>query len=286
MRRTAEPRVTDTFAEAVTRLADARPPVRLGGLYTLELLGQDSPAQRQPVTDLLCAYLRMPWSATGDDQAVRRAAQQILTRHLRPGVPGMFWPGLSVDLTGAHLVALDLTECRIDGVASFDRAVLTEQTQLRGVAFGAEARFRGAVFTGHAWFDSASFGRSAHFETAAFHGDAWFGQVSVTGDAGFSGAVFGGHAWFAGAVVGGRTTMNDVIFQRSAGFRGARFDGGTVLVGATFRGPARVSRRGHGWNVCPPGWGVETDPDNGGVGHLQWVGTVDAPDTRVTVTPA
>ncbi len=286
MRWSAQQRVTDTFATAVGQLQDLRPPVRLGGLYTLELIGQHSPDQRAAVVDVICAYLRMPWAATNDDVPVRRAAQQILTRHLRPAHPATFWPGTGLDLSGARLVGLDLSGCRVDGAACFDRAVLHEPVVARGAVFGADVRFRGAVFTEDAWFDTATFAASAHFETATFHGDAWFGGVDVSGAAGFSGVVFNGHAWFAAAVLRGRATFNDAIFQRSAGFRGARCDGGLVLAGATFRGPARVSRRGEGWNICPPGWRVMPDPDNRAVGHLHWAGALDAPDTRNTLSPA
>ncbi|MFC7484246.1 pentapeptide repeat-containing protein [Luedemannella flava] len=286
MRWSGDQRVTDTFSTAVAQLADPRPPVRLGGLYTLEFIGQDNPAQRPAVADVICAYLRMPWAATNDDVPVRRAAQQILARHLRPVHRLAFWPGIGLDLTGAHLIGLDLTGCRVDGVASFDRAVLHESTMARGTVFCSDARFRGAVFTSDAWFDTAVFHAAAHFETATFHGDAWFGGVDIASSAGFSGVVFNGHAWFAAAVLRGRATFNDAIFQRSAGFRGARCDDGVVLAGATFRGPARVSRRGDGWNICPPGWRVATDPDNEAVGHLHWAGALDSPDTRSTVAPA
>lgn len=278
--------MTDTFAAAVTQLADPRPPLRLGGLYTLELIAQQEPDRRAAVVDVICAYLRMPWPANGDDLSVRRGAQQILIRHLRPAAPATFWPGMSLDLAGAHLVGFDLSGCCIDGPANFDRTVFTEPVQARGTVFGAEARFRGAVFTAHAWFDTAVFAGAAHFETATFHGDAWFGGVEIAGPAGFSGVVFNGHAWFAAAVLRGRATFNDAIFQRSAGFRGARCEDGIVLAGTTFRGPARVSRRGPGWNICPPGWWVVPDADNASVGHLEWAGAMDVPDTRSTLSPA
>jgi hypothetical protein len=44
------------------------------------------------------------------------------------------------------------------------------------------------------------------------------------------------------------------------------------LGGTTFLGPARVSRRGDGWNVNAPGWMVVVDEDNKSVGRLLWIG--------------
>jgi len=46
------------------------------------------------------------------------------------------------------------------------------------------------------------------------------------------------------------------------------FSGGAALLGTTFTGPARVSRRYEDWNLCPVGWQVEVDPNNAAVGRL------------------
>jgi hypothetical protein len=53
-------RITDLYGKAADQLGAAQAPVRLAGLYALERLAQDNPAQRQTIVDLLCAYLRMP----------------------------------------------------------------------------------------------------------------------------------------------------------------------------------------------------------------------------------
>ncbi|MEV4894337.1 hypothetical protein AB0K48_33620 [Nonomuraea sp. NPDC055795] len=54
--------VTDRYGKAVEQLGSAQAPVRLGGLYALEQLGQDNPdpEMRQTIVDVICAYLRMP----------------------------------------------------------------------------------------------------------------------------------------------------------------------------------------------------------------------------------
>jgi hypothetical protein len=111
----AERRVTELYTKAAEQLGNAQAPVRLAGLYALERLAQDTTALRQTIVDVLCAYLRMPYtlpaeqdrpekiraaqraartggaarsSATGgrdqqEERQVRLTAQRILTAHLR-----------------------------------------------------------------------------------------------------------------------------------------------------------------------------------------------------------
>src|SRR3712207_4018610 len=54
--------VTETYAKAVEQLGHAEAPVRLGAMYSLERLAQDNPSRRQTIVDVLCAYLRMPYT--------------------------------------------------------------------------------------------------------------------------------------------------------------------------------------------------------------------------------
>ena len=56
--------VTELYTKAVEQLGSDKAPVRLGGLYALERLAQDNPAQHQTIVNVICAYLRMPFSAT------------------------------------------------------------------------------------------------------------------------------------------------------------------------------------------------------------------------------
>jgi hypothetical protein len=79
--------------------------------------------QRQTIVDVICAYLRMPYSPPADqppaedapaeahtryeqrrqELQVRLTAQRILGAHLRPKARETFWTGIDLDLTGAHL---------------------------------------------------------------------------------------------------------------------------------------------------------------------------------------
>src|SRR4051794_12578663 len=54
--------VTETYTRAVEQLGHDEAPVRLGALHSLERLAQDNPSRRQTVVDVLCAYLRLPYT--------------------------------------------------------------------------------------------------------------------------------------------------------------------------------------------------------------------------------
>ena len=59
-----ERRITELYTKAVEQLGNDKAPVRLGGLYALERLAQDNPAHRQTIVNVICAYLRMPFTPT------------------------------------------------------------------------------------------------------------------------------------------------------------------------------------------------------------------------------
>jgi hypothetical protein len=69
-----ERRITELYTKAVEQLGNEKSPVRLGGLYSLERVAQDNPAHRQTIVNVICAYLRMPFSPQGTQwQASARA---------------------------------------------------------------------------------------------------------------------------------------------------------------------------------------------------------------------
>jgi hypothetical protein len=161
---TRERRVTELYTTAAAQLGSDTAPVRLAGLYALERLAQNDPAQRQIVVNVICAYLQMPCRPPGEgsvepsansrssgeqlhecekraqEHRVRTAAQGILRRHLwKTAAEQLRWKA-SVDLSwaclvqarltvvslfGADLSKADLTEARLDE-ADLTRANLTE----------------------------------------------------------------------------------------------------------------------------------------------------------------
>jgi hypothetical protein len=196
-------RITDLFTKAIEQLGSDKAPVRLGGLYALERLAQDTPKQRQTIVNVLCAYLRMPYIRPGDgpnddewepgdyviDRAVntdfqlmqkeywerveelevRLAAQRVLAEHLAAksaaGEPNpLHWDNIDLDLTGATLIDFHLVRC------------VVQKARFRSTLFAGEASFRAAVFAGQADFNRATFRDKAVFRstelppnTTSFH---------------------------------------------------------------------------------------------------------------------
>jgi hypothetical protein len=124
-----ERRITELYTKAVEQLGSDKAPVRFGGLYALERLAQDNPGQRQTIVNVICAYLRMPFTETPtrpaartpesisteientvtsqidedtwqQEKEVRVTAQRILSVHLKRPTsqdptdtsPSRFWP--------------------------------------------------------------------------------------------------------------------------------------------------------------------------------------------------
>jgi hypothetical protein len=57
-----ERRITELYAKAADQLGSDQAPVRLAGLYALERLAHSTAEHRQAIVDVICAYLRMPYT--------------------------------------------------------------------------------------------------------------------------------------------------------------------------------------------------------------------------------
>ncbi|GAA1761391.1 hypothetical protein GCM10009734_82060 [Nonomuraea bangladeshensis] len=274
----AERRVTELYTKAVEQLGNAQAPVRLGGLYALERLAQDTPELRQTIVDVICAYLRMPYALSREDlgekvrtaqraarhreptrstagsgrdpqeeRQVRLTAQRILTAHLRYGASPAprrldrnprHWPDIRLDLTGAVLLDFDLSTCCL-GPAAFSGATFTGTARFDGATFSGDAWFSEATLSGDAWFSEATFTGDARFDGASFSGDAWFSEATFTGDAVFSKATLSGDAWFSEATFTGDARFDGASFSGDAWFGGAALSGVARFDEATFSGVAR-----------------------------------------------
>jgi uncharacterized protein YjbI with pentapeptide repeats len=340
--------VTDRYTKAVEQLGHEKAPVRLGALYSLEHLAQDNPQYRQTVVDVVCAYLRMPYThparsdpdATHAEQAttpaedgippahpvpgqdpaqeelqVRQTAQRLLGNHLRrppqasgqdaqflpPSPQQAFWPGISLDLTGATLVdfnfmRVSVIEARFVGTTFRDNATFFEATFQGGARFGqatfqSGARFTKARFQGGAWFSQATFQGDTGFAQARFQGGAWFPNATFKNVAGFDLATFHGNAWFGEAIFRGKALFTEVTFQGDAGFQKATFQGDVGFHKATLQGDAGFDRahvlhldnfdRRRMW---PDGWTVLPDPTDPTRGTL--VRAEDANEPEPAVPPS
>jgi Pentapeptide repeats (8 copies) len=124
--RTAEQgQITDRYTKAVEQLGSGKLDVRLGGLYALERLAQDSPRDHQTVYDVLTAFIRehdpkpgvkkLPGQPATDVQA---ALTIVGRRNIRldahkPDLNGIRTP--HADLRGVNLRGVNLTYADLTG---------------------------------------------------------------------------------------------------------------------------------------------------------------------------
>ncbi|GGN40818.1 pentapeptide repeat-containing protein [Streptomyces fuscichromogenes] len=255
---------TERFTTAVAQLGDASPAVRLGGVHALAGLADDAPtrALRQTCIDVLCAYLRLPYTAEPDlpaDDAearhaylslreVRHTVIRLIRDHLRlaPEDPHS-WQGHDFDLTEVTFDGGDFTGAHFSGGrVNFTGAEFSGgRVVFSGAEFsGGRVVFSGARFSGgRVDFHGARFsGGRATFASAEFSG----GRVDFSGAEFSSGPVDFHGARFSGSTVtfasarfsGGMVIFTDARFSDgTASFYSAWFSGGTIIFsGAKFSG--------------------------------------------------
>jgi hypothetical protein len=71
-----ERRVTELYAKTAELLGSDKAAARLAGLYALERLAQDNPGHRQTIVNVICAYLRMPFTPPAGWSTLPRAASK------------------------------------------------------------------------------------------------------------------------------------------------------------------------------------------------------------------
>ncbi|MFI7640623.1 pentapeptide repeat-containing protein [Nonomuraea sp. NPDC049400] len=262
---------TDRFSKAVEQLGSSQAPVRLGGLYALEQLAQNNPGLRQTVVDVVCAYLRMPWTPPrkedrqeqiraaqrasrtrspgraearvtrdpDEERQVRLTAQRLLVNHLLWQKPRWWERSTAANPLFWPGIRLDLT-----GATLLDFNFNSRRVH--------QAHFNGATFIGPAGFNNVTFSGPAWFGGATFTGDVWFGETIFSETARFNGATFTGDVWFGKVIFSGDARFNGATFTGDALFAGTR---GTHiwLAGARVLHP-------DGEHVWPPGWRVKTGP--------------------------
>lgn len=227
---------TERYTQAVAQLGSTvSAAIRLGGVYALARIADDSERDRPVCLNMLCAYLRMPYDPDTDEPAerqVRRTAQAVLADRLRPEHPG-YWAYADVDLRDAYLINLQMW------------GIVVYSFNARGATLAGNTRFNNAMFLGNAWFGHATFEGEAWFNQVAFKGDTWFNGTTFQGDArfakaafaketGFSKAEFGGIAAFGEAKFAGDTWFGQVAFGADAGFGKATFATNVWFDEATF----------------------------------------------------
>jgi hypothetical protein len=256
-RRDQDKLFTERYTQAVAQLGHDKAAVRLGGVYALARIADDSVRDRPTCLEVLCAYLRMLYNpddpaAEPAERQVRTTAQSAIVARLRRGHPG-FWTDARIDLTDAYLI-----EPQFDRITanSFNatRATFSGDVRFTDATFSGRAEFGQATFGGHAVFNGATFDGRVIFSEATFSGDAWFAETTFGGEgAGFNKAAFSGRAEFGRATFNGRALFDDATFSEDAvfnvatfsghaWFRGVTFGGATEFGGVTFGGDAAFSR--------------------------------------------
>ncbi|MBK1784810.1 pentapeptide repeat-containing protein [Prauserella cavernicola] len=223
-------RISDErFARSVELLGNEADQVRVGAMHALAGLARSRPGFTQTVLDVLCAYLRRPFShprfekkpGAEDPEAERelqvRLTAQRLVFDLLPRTEQSGAPAYDLDLTGAALEYLDLSGRRMGSVI------------LRYAYLHSSTNLSDCVFTGPAWFTATTTGAgrlAGRFRCTGtrFEERAWFSGTRFNSLADFTGTTFLGEANFKDAVFHGETRFGQTSFGSELVLRDARFD--------------------------------------------------------------
>ena len=255
------------YAKALEQLADAKAPVRLGGVYTLIKLvdewladektlpnEEERREEGQVIINSLCAYIRSPFDLVskteelsehkapenyegGNQQFIKDQARFREEKELRltilEAVRNRLNKGTRVHKNG--------TQKLLPGQWSgfdydFSNTVFFYPVGFNNSYFGASSNFSGAKFTKDADFSGATFTRDADFTEATFT-RAYFSRAKFTENADFIGATFT-RAEFSEAEFTRFAYFSWATFTRFAYFFGAKFTGDATFSGATFTGDA------------------------------------------------
>lgn len=238
---------TDTFDSASEKLGSEHAAVRLAGVHALAQLADEAPKDRddlaQMVIDVLCAYLRMPYTPAPGPLSDHATAEQAQAHHERE----LEFAALrEVRHTIIRIIGNRLRkESRWRGKNYDFTGTVFDGGDLTGSHFtGGEVFFIGAQFTGgKVSFEDAHFtGGSVDFSGAHFSGRgvSFSGALFIDGSVDFSRAQFTGtriefdDARFTGATV----NFNESKFTgATANFEKAQFSSGTVYFGFQINGP-------------------------------------------------
>ncbi|MEU8186457.1 pentapeptide repeat-containing protein [Micromonospora sp. WMMD712] len=254
-----EKRVTELYVKAADQLGSEKAPVRLAGLYALERLAQDNPTHRQSIVEVICAYLRMPYTLPGTESAPDTAVQQLLAGEQESTNPGSVggtqteepqqnpWEEREVRLAAQRILARHLRVKTQEGEADpnywGNKVVLDLTGALLIDANFASCHLHNAIFS------AAIFSGDARFDDATFSGDARFNKSTFSRDARFGVAKFGGDVRFDKAVFGRDARFNKVEFGGGVLFDKARFSHGTRFSEAIFSGDSRFRNVAFGREV-------------------------------------
>jgi hypothetical protein len=197
----------ERFARAVELLGHDADQVRVGALHALAGLARTRPSYTQTVLDVLCSYLRRPFTQpsyelrpdnpdqaevepndTWPDELIAAADQERqvrLTAHrliadLLPSDADAEPTRYDLDLTAASVEYLDLTDRRIGRLIA-RRARLHGISRLAGIRVYQPALYSGAVFYGRTDLSAARFDGGLSLERARILGEWQVQHATVSG---------------------------------------------------------------------------------------------------------
>jgi hypothetical protein len=188
----------ERFARSVELLGNEADQVRVGAMHALAWLAESTPRYRQTVIDVLCAYLRRPFThpaykarpddpdqALDDvDQAiqlehqVRLTAQRLIKDTLSWRKTTRKHYHLNLDLTGATLEYFSLDGRHVNRFVA-RRAKFYGITNLRNVHVQSVTLFSAATFHGRLEMENGKFEGGISFQEATF-----LSPVELSGDFG------------------------------------------------------------------------------------------------------
>lgn len=240
-----ERRITELYTKAADQLGSAQAPVRLAGLYALERLAHSTVEHRQTMVDVICAYLRMPYTPPQSPASVlgsyrspgparRRRARTLTDRspHATPTPQGARHEH-AVQERQVRLTAQDILVRNLRVAAQRRRRWWHRTPPPAPTWPGIRLNLTGALLLkfslAECQLDYADFASAQFADGTNFRG-AQFTSAGVD----FEGAQFTGRAYFEGAQFTGMAYFRDAQFVSEANFRSAQFTGGAYFRGAQF----------------------------------------------------
>ncbi|EFC86842.1 hypothetical protein [Parafrankia sp. EUN1f] len=231
--------LSERFSTASTLLGNQEAAAtRLAGVYAMATLADEWEDQRQSCVDVLCAYLRLPYSLTDLDRAerqVRFAVYSVIRSHLSPESP-ISWRNLSFDLSDANLCDGSLAGIEItEGSLSLANSIVSKPGfSLDGAEFrnatvdlsGLRVESGKLSFTGTIFIDSIV---NAYASSVLSDGVIDFGNANIFGRSALKFekmSLNGGWLNFDRTSILWDRTARMPPHESSISFKDSKFDGG------------------------------------------------------------
>ncbi|BCY09718.1 pentapeptide repeat-containing protein [Actinoplanes sp. L3-i22] len=128
----ASGQVTDRYSKAVGQLGEKDVAVRVGAVYALERVGRDSPRDAGTIVEVLSTFVRAACPLPADPAEVSALRPDVQAAVNVLGRAPLSRSSVPVDLRGAYLDGVDLTNAMFDGALL--RAAHLTNGRLRGVS--------------------------------------------------------------------------------------------------------------------------------------------------------